>query len=408
MTETAKEMHPIIFNKRSIIRCCAVTLALLSLCFMYLSKNTKWNAIVHAYKIKKNSTHLTQFTNLGTERAAERPGEEILSLKRINIVILSLPRSGSSFLGDVFNHHPRVLYLFEPLHSLQLNIRRNSLFEFDFSSASYRSSAFKFLEGAMFCNFSGGNFAKNIFVKDRYRSLALTSPPFCVKNETSLVCNKVKTHELEASCKNNYSVVTMKILTPRIPIVHGNRQLLPSCSSSHSSECRIIHLVRDPRAVVDSMIRLKFFRRRWEPRRQKEWFVEKICRQLEADVTTASLTRNLLGARYKLIRFEELALHPVSVVNELFRFAGLDLLNSVKIWLLEATHFNGTAQNGIRAAFRTARDSEKIVSKWRTNMDSSTVRMIEKHCGGVMSQLGYKRTGTSLEKQLNLNISLFD
>jgi len=156
------------------------------------------------------------------------------------------------------------------------------------------------------------------------------------------------------------------------------------------------------------MIRLKFFRRRWEPRRQKEWFVEKICRQLEADVTTASLTRNLLGARYKLIRFEELALHPVSVVNELFRFAGLDLLNSVKIWLLEATHFNGTAQNGIRAAFRTARDSEKIVSKWRTKMDSSTVQMIEKHCGGVMSQLGYKRTGTSLEKQLNLNISLFD
>ena len=41
-------------------------------------------------------------------------------------------------------------------------------------------------------------------------------------------------------------------------------------------------------------------------------------------------------------------------------------------------------------------------------MDSATVRTIEKYCGNVMGQLGYKRTGDSLDRQLNFNISLID
>ena len=377
---------------------------------MYFSANSGWKASEHT-KNTVNSVTYSSIFNDPTSRgfAGKRTDGKPLP-KRVNIVILSLPRSGSSFLGDVFNHHPQVLYFFEPLHSLQLKFSGNSLFEFDFSLASYRTLASKFLDDVMFCDFSDDHFTKNIPNNDRRRSLALTSSPFCVEDRgTSLFCDTISSHELEKVCKYNYNVVAMKILTPRIPTVQENKQLLASCSYNEASECRLIHLVRDPRAVFYSLTSLNFFSRVWEPKREQEWFVEKICRQLESDVTLGMATRNSLGARYKLIRFEDLARHPLSAVNELFKFVGLEMMESIKNWVYKSTHSNNTGQpRGVGEPFRTSRDSEQIVFKWRRELNSATVRMIEKYCGRVMNQLGYKFTGTSLDKQLNLNISLID
>ena len=38
--------------------------------------------------------------------------------KRVNVIIISEPRSGSSFLGQIFNQHPDVFYLFEALRAV--------------------------------------------------------------------------------------------------------------------------------------------------------------------------------------------------------------------------------------------------------------------------------------------------
>ena len=38
--------------------------------------------------------------------------------KRVNVIIVSEPRSGSSFWGQIFNQHPNVFYLFEPLRAV--------------------------------------------------------------------------------------------------------------------------------------------------------------------------------------------------------------------------------------------------------------------------------------------------
>ena len=404
-------MRPITFYaKRSPLPCCLIALVFLSLAFMYFSGNSGWKAIEHTKNTANSVTYSSIFNDPASRGFAGKSTDGKPHPKRVNIVILSLPRSGSSFLGDVFNHHPQVLYFFEPLHSLQRIFSGNSLFEFDFSLASYRTLASKFLDDVMFCDFSDDYFTKNMPKNDRRRSLALTSSPFCAEYGTSLFCDTISSHELERVCKYNYNVVAMKILTPRIPTGQENKQLLASCSYNEASECRLIHLVRDPRAVFYSLMSLKFFSRGWEPKREQEWFVEKICRQLESDVTLGMATRNSLGARYKLIRFEDLARHPLSAVNELFKFVGLEMMGSIKNWLYQATHSNNTAQQlrGVGESFSTSRVSEKIVSKWRRKLNSATVRMIEKYCGRVMNQLGYKFTGTSLDKQLNLNISLVD
>ena len=40
------------------------------------------------------------------------------TIKRVNVIIVSEPRSGSSFWGQIFNQHPNVFYLFEPLRAV--------------------------------------------------------------------------------------------------------------------------------------------------------------------------------------------------------------------------------------------------------------------------------------------------
>ena len=67
-------------------------------------------------------------------------------VQRVNIMLMSFPRSGSSFLGEIFNHNPGVLYLFEPIQTVQKMFSADSLFEFDFSSPSYQNMVFKVFE----------------------------------------------------------------------------------------------------------------------------------------------------------------------------------------------------------------------------------------------------------------------
>ena len=380
-----KPWYTHLVSKKSFISC-TVGLVFFSLTFMYTFKTPVQRGI---YRTFDNTTIVKAiYPETQLLFTLERKSQSMQHPKKVNIIIMSFPRSGSSFLGDIFNQHPRVFYLFEPLRTVQRSFTENSLFEFDFSSSSYQDRVFEFLEDITNCRFASEIFIRYLLPQDRHHSLALTSSPFCLKNGTSMVCQKLESHQLEDVCKNNYTVFAAKILTPRILSSHGewtNEKLLQRCSSSSASECKIIHLVRDPRAVVESLKSLKFFRRSHDPRRELSWFVKKICHQMEFDVKVGKLLRTSLPDGYKLIRFEDLAQHPLPVANELYKFTGIEMLHTIKQWLNETTN----SRNGHGNAYSTSRNSQQVVSNWRAKMSPATVKIIEKYCGSTMRQLNY-------------------
>lgn len=375
-----------LLSMKSFISCLLGSLVFFSLTFMYTFKTPVQRRI---YRIFDNTTIVKAiYPESHLLFTLEKNSQSSKQSKRVNVIIMSFPRSGSSFLGEVFNHHPSVFYLYEPVRTVQRSFSESSLFEFDISSSSYQNRVFEFFGNITNCTFASDIFIRYLVPQDRRHSLALSSPPFCFKNGTSVVCHQLESHKLEAVCKNNYSVLVAKILTPRILNSRGewtNEKLLLGCSSTTASECKIIHLVRDPRAVVESLRSVKFFRRSHDPTRELSWFVEKICHQMEFDIKMGNLIRTLLPDAYKLIRFEDLAQNPLPVMNELYKFAGIEMLDTIKEWLHETT----TSQNGRRSAYSTSRDSRKVVSNWRTKMSSATVTIVEKYCGSVMRQLNY-------------------
>ncbi|XP_078356060.1 carbohydrate sulfotransferase 5-like [Oculina patagonica] len=388
---TTKESWCICFATKKYFIACLLGLIFFSLTFIYTLRNPLSRGIYHAH----NSTTIAKA--ISPERqlqlTAKRNSRLAKQSKRVNIVIMSYPRSGSSFLGDIFNHHPGVFYLFEPLRTVQRTFTGDSLFEFDFSSPFYQNRAIEFLNDIMNCKFASDIFVRYLISQDRYNSKALTSPPFCVTNETScMVCNNLKSRELETVCKNKYNVFAAKLLTPRMPTASHDvwsKNLLQSCSSNNMSKCKIVHLVRDPRAVVNSLKSVGFFKRSKDPRRDLSWFVKKICHQMEFDVKAGVLIRTLLPDGYRLIRFEDIARDPLSAASELFKFTGIEMFDTVMKWLNHTTR----SVNGHKSAYSTSRDTKQVVSSWRTKMSSATVQIVENYCGRVMRQLDYGLTG---------------
>ena len=377
------------FSPRKSITKCFIIFVFLCLTLIYTFRSPKLNGI---YDDRNDTTLKAISPESELLFTSKRNEEAITSTKRVNIIIMSFPRSGSSFLGDVFNHHPGVFYLFEPLRTVQRIYTKESLFEFDFSTPSYQNRAIEFLEDVMNCKFASNIFIRYLVPQDRNNSMALTSPPFCIKNGISrMVCHELTSHELETVCKEKYNVFAAKLLTPRIPNVSHDiwsKKLLQSCSSNGTNKCKIIHLVRDPRAVVNSLKSVGFFKRSKDPRRELTWFVKKICHQMEFDVKAGMFIRTILPEGYRLIRFEDLAQDPLSAASELYKFTGIKMLDTIKKWLNNTT----TSVNGHKSAFSTVRDSKQIISKWRTKMSSATVQIVENYCGRVMGHLHYNLT----------------
>ena len=66
--------------------------------------------------------------------------------RRKNIIIVAHGRSGSTITGDMFNHHPSVFYLYEPLQTVQRISRRKNL--------TYGTLMTDVLTNILRCNFS--------------------------------------------------------------------------------------------------------------------------------------------------------------------------------------------------------------------------------------------------------------
>ena len=131
-----------LLSMKSFISCLLGSLVFFSLTFMYTFKTPVQRRI---YRIFDNTTIVKAiYPESHLLFTLEKNSQSSKQSKRVNVIIMSFPRSGSSFLGEVFNHHPSVFYLYEPVRTVQRSFTPSSLFEFDFSSSSYQSRVFEF------------------------------------------------------------------------------------------------------------------------------------------------------------------------------------------------------------------------------------------------------------------------
>ena len=335
-------------------------------------------------------------------------------MRRRNVIVVSHGRSGSSLVGDIFNHHPSVFYMYEPLQTVKRLTEKSSKF------SSYGGLVEKLLTGLFRCIFDQQHFLDDI--ENYYRksnhprvSRAIASPPLCPYNMTDprwdpKLCHPMTSESLGNACKDNYDLTAIKVLMDRIP-EYNIRILLSTCNST-DVDCKVVFLVRDPRAVIPSSRSVGFFRENGGPPNSLQGtrlYSYRQCKQTEDNLELIRKLPNSVRKRIRLLRFEDLALDPLEELVGLYQFAGLTVLESVRAWLNETTRLNVrdcTKIDGEQATC-TKDNAQVAVNRWRWKVHPYDIGIIEYYCGRVMRLLGYRPVDRSYELLANVTTPLF-
>ena len=318
---------------------------------------------------------------------------------RLNVIILTHMSSGSTFLGNLFNLHPDVFYLYEPLNKLRMVVHgdRKGVGEWNVlnkkAEKAYRTDVSNLLRDFFTCNFQGHNTISNLFPHWLRRSKNY----LLWRNKDTKLTKKA----IREAC-NSRRITVAKIMQTRLPGDTGIQELRRICSSEPSKfECLIIHLVRDPRAVVSSLIIKKFYM----PYRVTKKLVttrnttpgERELRRHISDVLCLLVQENLnyineewsnwFRGRYVLVRYEDTTNNLFRTMNQLYNFTGLSKDTSIIKWIREGIQPPGV-ENRI-PAFVISKNDSKRIENWRFRLDTSQVSEFEKGCWPLMYMMGY-------------------
>ena len=340
-------------NLRILLFCTAYTSMLLM--FFYSPNMTGlWPPIIHFFQ-KINSA-----TNLPVRK---------------NLVILSPARGGSTLLGSFFNNNPQVMYCYEPLFHVgkMFNVEVHPFLE---ELKEYKETSIKVMDGFFQCDFSNvteaffSAFASGVSHRNQSKSLTKTYLP------------QVSNASLSEAC-NQYNHTVVKILSCRLPnrTIQNLEELF---QQKHGYDVRLVHLVRDPRAVIYSRVKLGWIKDQRSPGFSRE--VHEICDLILENVQFGLLSPPpWLKNRFKVIRYEDLALNTLNVTQELYKFAGFDWSASVDEWI--STLAKNTEKEDPFSVYKNALIS---VGRWK-NAPEPFIRTVENNCGDLMNFLGYEK-----------------
>ena len=298
--------------------------------------------------------------------------------------------SGSTVVGNIFNLHPDVFYIYEPLHALRrklcgsewriLEKSRNDAFKRDFSTL---------VRDLFTCGFHEENTIKLVF--------PTWARSFNTWYNKSIPLTK---ESLRKAC-NARKITVTKIMQTRLPREIGIREVERVCRSDPSNfDCLIVHLVRDPRAVLDSLIQRYFFM--GEPARslftQKPLSAEGISllkknAQLLCSLVMENLNyvnsewSNWFKGRYILVRYEDAISNMSRAVNDMYKAIGLDMVETISNWI-KGIPPPGQSTTRVKAMVLSNTDAATI-DKWRFRENSTLVSLFEETCGSLMEAMGY-------------------
>ncbi|XP_071345926.1 carbohydrate sulfotransferase 6 isoform X2 [Trachinotus anak] len=280
------------------------------------------------------------------------------SNSKVHVLLLSSWRSGSSFLGQVFSQHPSVFYLMEPAWHVWTKLNKPR-------ARVLRMAVRDLLRSLYQCDLS----VMESYLEEHYNvsslfmwshSRAVCSPPACpltprnqFSDETRCfqTCDAVGLQGVEEAC-GTYSHVVLK------EVRFFELESLYPLLQDPSLDLRIIHLVRDPRAVL----------------------------------------RSREQSAHAFVYDNAVLLEQRSIP------AGLETTSQLEEWIYRVTH--GKGKGSKTDAFKiTSRNATNVSQAWRTVLPYSKVKRIQEVCKGAMSLLGY-RTVNSEKEQKRLDIDL--
>ena len=350
--------------------------------FLFSAVVSLFLVFLYNYGLTRPWIRLGMKLNDGKTQCNEKDGkEERYQLQqtfatRKNLIILSPGRGGSSFLGSLFDRNPHVMYFFEPLYAVSEKMFKVNLTLGEKEPENYKETSIKVMDSFFQCDFSHFN----------HSTLAWFSSDFHL-NRSKALSRKYLPHisnTLLSKACNSYNHTVLKILSSRLPnkTVQTLKELF---EQQNQYDVKVVHLVRDPRAVVFSRVNLPgWMGGHLDPSFHKS--VQDLCDPILRNIRLGLLyPPPWLKNRFKVIRYEDLALNSLNVAHELYNFAEFDWSASVDefISVLEKNTEQGSA-------YSVYRNASVAINRWKTAPEP-LIRAVENICGDLMDFLGYEK-----------------
>ncbi|CBY23503.1 unnamed protein product [Oikopleura dioica] len=316
----------------------------------------------------KNEEKIDNFEELKKDENETRPRRKV-------ILIVTFMRSGSTFLGEMFNNHEDAFYIFVPLHPLS---------QFGFSK-TYLNERLKILKNNLNCDFEEQyditipwksfkndemDLAETLDKRGdfifRSKHRRLCAPPFCARDFSNDLY----------SCNDECGLVDLslakRVCQPLISVAKTIRfveiELLQQMAEENNLDLKLMFLARDPRGILESRVKI------YQKNETAPFFaneknikaVDEVCKK------TRGILENIensewLKNRTLIIRYEDLAMEPQTKSAEILKFAELEVNSKIVNWIDE----NTSAKNNLSGTYDTSRDSRKTALAFRSILDYS-------------------------------------
>lgn len=281
----------------------------------------------------------------------------------VPVFIGGCERSGTTFLASLLGSHPQAVTLPESVFKLVL----------------LKTTTVEALEVA----------SLNILLKKHHKFAHLGI------NETDLQ-ERLKSLELRSAQEIINSVVDLyaegKGRKNYNFWIDHNPNNLQNCKllSDAFPNAKFIHLVRDGRAIANSVINLD-----WGPNttlHAAQWWLQKLCHGL--------LSEQWLGSkRIMRVKYEDLVRKPQETLQTISEFIGLDY--SQRMTTGDSSFVAGYTKNQHSLVGRPADLSR--VNKWEQQLSPQEIQVFEKYTGQTLELMGYQLNFP--EENIKLKIS---
>ncbi|XP_069489051.1 carbohydrate sulfotransferase 5-like [Ambystoma mexicanum] len=323
---------------------------------------------------------------------------------KTHVLILTSWRSGSSFVGQLFNQNPHIFYLIEPMWHVWASMPHEAFGHLHMPVRDLLRSIFS-------CDMS--NFKPYMkrykYITDLFMwhdSRALCSQPACsAYNRSDIIdrrtcfqkCGKIPFKELEDTCKTYSHVVVKSVRLLDLEVLYPllNDPLL---------NIKIIHLVRDPRGVLLSRENFEGLNRddgtitRTQNKAVDVFKVmQEICAaQVRIYKTSIQDPPSFLKDRYVMVLYEDLVMDPVGHIKDWYSYVGLQMSPKLESFIYNITH--GETPKDRRFLPLTG-DSVKIAQHWRQQLNFSKVVRLQGICKQEMELFGYRMVMSKTEQE---------
>lgn len=152
---------------------------------------------------------------------------------------------------------------------------------------------------------------------------------------------------------------------------------------------KIVHLFRDPRAVINSRIHSKGY-----PVRDFNRNAKALCRKMTWDLLEGKELLKKYPDRFKFIFYEDIKSDVLNKTEQLSNFIGMNFQSS-EVELLNKVKVNNVAM-GRRIKVPGTRASDNAFW-WKANIPDNILKNVQKECNTVVEHFGFTIFNSSTE-----------